>query len=139
DNFLFRFKKPLTATGDHRPPHGVMDGYYGNTYRANAGAKGNVSGKRERRLFIERDGRYVEFGGPNTGNNPMQSGLWFFSADGHMCLRHMTPYEAKGFTDCNNFKFNMKPGDTWEEKVDADADRGVVPNAIVAGYQYFND
>ena len=38
----------------NRPPRGVMDGYYGNTYQANEGARGKVTGKRERRLFIEK-------------------------------------------------------------------------------------
>lgn len=138
DNFLFRFRKPLSAIGDKRPPHGSMDGYYGNTFQSNVGARGAVTGKRERRLFFQRDGRYVEFGAPNTGNNPMQSGLWFFSADGHTCLRHMTPFESKGYIDCNNFRFNVKPGDSWVAKVDADEDRDAFKNAIAPGYQYFD-
>src|SRR5262249_33750343 len=117
DYFIYRFKKPENAPNtDMRPPHGAMDGYYGNTVRMNAGKSGNVSGTRERRHFYHPDGAYQEFGADGTGNNPMQSGLWYWDAAGHNCMLHQYPSNQRQQVVCHDTVPFKKPGDSWVER-----------------------
>lgn len=137
DEYIFRFKKPLdTPNTDKRPSPGSFASYYGNTAAGNYGAIGNVTGKRERRVFYHADGTYQEFGAPNTGNNPMQSGTFFWDADGHNCMLHQYPTDQRSYVVCHETQVNRHVGDRWTQ--DNGDGPGSLPYALLPGYQYFD-
>mgnify|MGYP003337038518 CR=1 FL=1 len=94
------------------------------------GATGNVTGKRERRVFYHGDMTFQEFGAKGTGNNPFQSGRWFFDAEGRPCMLKSYPFEDRAQVNCQERDFYHKAGDSWT------SDDGR-PDAILSGYQYF--
>lgn len=96
EHFVLRFKKPLTVVGDHRAKVDPFLHYYGNTYIYNFDAKGAVSGDRPRWHYYHRDGTYQEF-----GTQDMQSGRYYWDADGRNCQLHQFPAEQRGWTVCH--------------------------------------
>ena len=136
DTFALRFKKPANAkTEDKRPPKNAMDGYYGNTVRDNYDKEGAKSGDRERREFYHADGTYQEFGAVGTGNNPFQTGYYWWDVDGHNCMLHRFPSDQRDFTVCHGTSINKKPGDKWVQN----NGRGEQNYTMLKGYVYFGD
>jgi predicted methyltransferase len=136
DAFVLRFKKPLDAkTADKRPPKNAMDGYYGNTVRDNYDKAGAKSGDRERREFYHADGTYQEFGAVGSGNNPFQTGYYWWDVDGHNCMLHRFPSDQRDFTVCHGTSIDKKPGDKWVQ----DNGRGPQNYTMEKGYVYFED
>ena len=105
DQFVLRFKKPLTAKGgDLRPDHDVLVGFYGNT---------TISGEAtsaQRHVFYHPDHSYQEFGWED-----MQSGQWYWDAAGHNCMLHQWPEVQRGFVVCHDTARDKKPGDNWTQ------------------------
>jgi predicted methyltransferase len=137
DMFVLRFKKPANAPNTDKRPANIMQGmsgYFGNTRRGNTEAAGVVSGQRERRVLYHEDGTYQEYGAKGTGNNPFQSGLWFFDADGNGCMLHLFPEDQRGQTICSAGRAEPghKAGETW---VGDDGHK----MEMVKGYLYFDD
>jgi predicted methyltransferase len=132
DTFVMRFKKPdIAANTDKRPPLTAMEGYFGNTRRGNYTASGAVTGSRERRVFYNRDFSYEEFGAKGSGNNAFQSGTWFLSADGGVCMHHKFPNDQRDLTTCSDMSpTNVKPGGEYST---SDGRKTL----IVPGHSYF--
>lgn len=137
DEFVLRFRKPLTAVGDKRPGPHAMDGLFGNTTALNPGARGKVTNERERRHFYHPDGTYEEFGAPDTGNNPWQMGTWFWDAAGHNCMIHQYPYDQRGEVVCHDLPPFKKVGEKWERGSDGQSDRHQNVEQLMPGYQRF--
>ena len=130
---VLKFQKPMNAPDTDMRPKNIstaLAGYYGNTRRTNPGLirKGG-KGERERRVMFNADGTYEEWGQSGSGNNPWQSGKYFFSADGEGCMIHMTPVEQQGFINCDKAlaPAGMKPGDIW-------FDAGTIREFVGTGY-----
>jgi predicted methyltransferase len=136
-DFVLRFKKPANAPADKRPPKAAMDGYFGNTDISNVGASGKVTGERERRVFYHADGTYEEFGPPNTGNNPLQMGMWFWDASGHNCMIHQYPYNQRDEIVCHSTATFKKAGDEWQNDDNGMSGRHPVPHELRAGYAFY--
>ena len=102
----YRFRKPASAPGDKRPKGDPIKSWYGNTFTL-----GPVT-ERFRTIFHHPDGTYQEF-----GMNDMQSGTWFWAADGRNCMLHQFPSEQRGFVTCHQYPMSdtTKPGDMWIE------------------------
>ena len=120
--FVLRFIKPANApNSDKRPadPMKAMAGYFGTTRRTNPGLirEGGV-GHRERRVMYHADMTYQEYGQKGTGNNPWQSGIAYFGADGDGCMLHLYPLDQKGFVACSSGRIapDKKIGDIWLDR-----------------------
>lgn len=103
DRFVLRFKKPANApSSDKRPknPDAILGNYYGNTYVTGYGATGNVTGQRQRNIYIYKDGTYQEFGKLDSGPGPTQNGYLFWNADGVVCMMHEYPTDERGMVVC---------------------------------------
>ena len=110
EHFVLRFRKPLTAVGDHRPKADPFVHYYDNTYIYNFDAKGNLSGNRPRWHYYHRDGTYQEF-----GTTDMQSGTYYWDVDGRNCQLHQFPAEQRGWTVCHALP-PLKVGEVREQE-----------------------
>ena len=107
DQFVLRFKKPATASAaTQRPPHGAMNGFYGNTSHSGLGTDS------QRWVFYHPDGAYQEFG---TSGTRVQSGLWYWDAAGHNCMLHQFPADERGFIVCHDTAKFKKAGETWTQ------------------------
>ncbi len=102
----YRFRKPASAPGDRRPKGDPIKNWYGNTFTL------GPTTERFRTIFHHPDGTYQEF-----GMNDMQSGSWFWAADGRNCMLHQFPSEQRGFVTCHQYPMTgePKPGDMWIE------------------------
>jgi predicted methyltransferase len=102
DQFVVRFKKPATASGEtKRPKTDPLKNYYGNTYVYNIGSGGNVSGDRPRHHFYHPDGTYQELGEIGKGPGPLQEGWVYWDADGHNCQVHQFPMDERPTVVCH--------------------------------------
>ena len=106
DQYVLRFKKPANAANtDKRPTKAqedtVMKNWYGNTMIFNVGVVGNVSGRRIRHTFYNEDHTYQEFGPKGSGPGPMQSGTWFWDAEGNNCMLHQYPIDERALIVCH--------------------------------------
>ena len=88
----------------------------------------------ERRVFYHADGTYEEFGPPNSGNNPLQQGTWFWDAAGHNCMIHEYPYNQRDEVVCHSTATFKKAGDKWMNDQNGMEGRHPVPHTIVKGY-----
>jgi hypothetical protein len=113
----------------------ALAGYFNNTRRTNPGLirKGG-KGDRERRVMFHPDMTYEEWGQTGTGNNPWQSGMFFFAADGGGCMIHMFPTDQQGFVNCDAelAPAGKKPGDIW-------FDGGTIREFVGPGYYPYPD
>ena len=101
--------------------------YLGNTRR------GNIDAKNERRVMYHADMTYQEMGTKEAGGQIFQTGTWFYSADGGVCMHHMFPAGSRGLVNCSaGTAINKKVGDRWT------AGGNVGDSEIVKGYMYFD-
>ena len=121
DQFVLRFKKPLLAKGDKRPPANAFDGFYDNTVILGTTTK--------RWMIYHADRTYQEFGLTGT---KVQHGTWYWDAAGHNCMLHEFPADEKGFIVCHASEVGKKPGDSWAE----DNGGGASPFKLVKGNVY---
>jgi predicted methyltransferase len=126
DRFVMKFRKPMSMTGDKRPPASWMAGYFGNTEVSNPGSTGNVTLVRSRAVMYHPDGSYQEWGKVGFGPAPMQMGQWFWDADGHNCMLHQYPLDERGNINCHEMPGPVKVGDTWKQ--------GKVSHVLMPGY-----
>ena len=139
DMYVLRFKKPINAPSTDKRPASPKDGMNTQldaTRGSNPGLirRADTGPDRERHVLYHGDWTYQEWGQRGSGNNPWQSGTWFFNADGGSCMQHLFPTDQQGFVNCN---YNMppkdlKPGDLWMES-------GSVYRDIGPGKQQFKD
>lgn len=129
DQFLLRFKKPLSMTANKRPPNSILNGYFGNTEVARMGSGADLPGGRERRVMLHPDGSYQEYGRLGSGPAPFQEGSWFFDANGYHCLLHHYPIDERGVVTCDERQLNVKAGDQWIEGGEK------VPRHMLKGHQ----
>jgi predicted methyltransferase len=121
--YLLRFRKPPTAPAtDKRPTaaqeHAIMDVYYGNTIfhgvsdpngivvkdgKVVSGVIVGISpkGERLRYSYFNPDHTYQEMGRVGEGPGPMQSGIWYWDADGHNCEIHQYPIDERQNIVCH--------------------------------------
>jgi predicted methyltransferase len=121
DQFVLRFKKPLTATGDKRPPANAFDGFYDNTVILGTTVK--------RWMIYHKDLTYQEFGLTGT---KVQHGTWYWDAMGHNCMLHQYPADENAFVVCHASQTGKKVGDSWME----DNGGGQSPFKLVKGNVY---
>ncbi len=125
DQFVLRFKKPANAANtDHRPSKAqedaVMHNWYGNTMIFNVDAlQGKISGKRVRHTFYNEDHTYQEFGPKGSGPGPMQSGTWWWDADGHNCMLHQYPIDERGLIVCHTDVVPREINKVVDDRTDA--------------------
>ncbi len=135
---VLKFEKPKNAPNTDMRPKNIqtaLAGYFGNTRRTNPGLirKGG-KGERERRVMFHPDMTYEEWGQIGTGNNPWQSGYYYFGADGAGCMIHMFPTDQQGFINCEDALAppGQKPGDMW-------FDGGTIREFVGPGYYLYPD
>jgi predicted methyltransferase len=110
DQFVFRFKKPATASGATKRPTPaqeaeIMKNYYGNTHILNADltALNGDNGNRIRYHYYNADHTYQEMGRVGEGPGPLQEGVWFWDAKGNNCMLHEYPLDERGNTVCHDY------------------------------------
>jgi predicted methyltransferase len=128
DQFMLRFKKPLSATGNKRLDRDkALARWYGNTFRLGSPERWNRS------VFYTADGNYHEFAANDL--NVMQSGTVFFDANGLVCYLKAYPAAERGNTGCHPFDKehqNAVVGDNFDEVANGRAS----PVGLVAGQHY---
>lgn len=110
DQFVLRFKKPLTAPGATKRPtkaqeFAIMHNYYGNTHILNADLTGlnTGSGDRLRYHYYNADHTYQEMGRVGEGPGPLQAGKWFWDAKGNNCMLHQYPLDERAQVVCHDY------------------------------------
>ena len=141
DQFLLRFRKPANAPNtDHRPKgEDPLKNYYGNTIIHGVAAKEGVTvkdgriiagamkgvtpeGARVRYSYFNADGTYEEFGRIDEGPGPMQSGVWFWDADGNNCELHQFPLDERGTVVCHTDDYPRPIGVVQDHNPDGSVD-----------------
>lgn len=121
DQYVLRFRKPANAPDTSKRPTAaeeaaIMKMYYGNTFigRADMTALDTRTGNRIRYHYYSPDHTYQEFGRVGEGPGPMQSGTWYWDADGHNCQLHQFPLDERANVVCHvdvqpnaNFPFDV--------------------------------
>ncbi len=127
DQFILRFKKPMNAPStDKRPPKSAMEGYFGNTARTGGG----VEDFTRRWISYHGDGTYQEFG---VSGAAVQSGKWYWDAEGHNCMTHQYPIAERQGVVCHMVGVNKKAGEHWVQE-NSTGTGGGRPQFIEPGY-----
>jgi predicted methyltransferase len=119
---VLKFQKPANAPNtDMRPKstQSALGTLADATRGSNPGLirRADTGPSRERHVVYHTDMTYQEWGQRGSGNNPHQSGTWFFNADGGSCMQHLFPTDQQGFVNCqyNLSPNNLKTNDLWME------------------------
>jgi hypothetical protein len=105
--YILRFKKPASMTGDKRPKGAdPLAPYYGNTVH------GGIGMAVQRWDMYHPDHTYQEYG--NTGSRAQQA-TWYWDAEGNNCHIHEYPAFERSFVDCHEVTPGKKAGDEWTE------------------------
>ncbi len=108
DQFILRFKKPAGADQAKRPPLSGLAGYFGNTVRSGGGSEDFT----RRWVAYHADGTYNEFG---VSGAAVQSGKWYWDAEGHNCMIHQYPVTERQGIVCHATATDKKAGDSWTQ------------------------
>lgn len=94
DQYVLRFKKPLTASNGNRPKENPYKQWEENTWH-----QPNLPDKFTLHIFYHKDGTYEEL--QDRSDRLFAAGTYYTAADGRVCILHQWPFYQHSYIICS--------------------------------------